>query len=373
MTQTLLTPSIIAKEALLALENNCVMANLVHRDYSPEFQQKAGATVTIRKPATFAASAFSTTVAAQEVVESSVQVVLDKFYDISAAITSAELTLSISDFRKQVLDPMMRAHAQNVDYQIFQAVYKTFAGHTRMTATTAVIADLINPVAQLDLQKSPPSERRGVLHPITYARVAGLDAVLHADKRGTPLTINDYSIGKMFGVDWYMDQNVPKHTSLVLDTAGVMSGAAAAGATAATVGALTNAEVIAAGDVFKAVGSDRGYLIVTGGTVGSTVCTITFSPALDAAIADQAVVTFQATAGKCNLLFHKNAIALVSAPLAPYIGGGIQSSVETYKGISCRVALDGDTIYKTNRISVDMLFGVKTLDKELGMRLHDNG
>jgi len=47
--------------------------------------------------------------------------------------------------------------------------------------------------------------------------------------------------------------------------------------------------------------------------------------------------------------------------------------VETYKGISCRVALDGDTIYKTNRISVDMLFGIKTLDKELGVRLHDNG
>jgi hypothetical protein len=371
MTQTLLTPSIIAKEALLALENNMVMANLVHRDYSPEFQSKAGATVTIRKPATFAASAFTATVAAQEVVESSVQVVLDKFYDISAGITSKELTLSIADFRTQVIDPMMRAHAQNVDYQIMQAIYKDFAGHTRATATTAVVSDLVNLIAQLDIQKVPPTDRRVVLHPITYARYAALDAVLHADKRGSPLTINEYSIGRMFGADWYMDQNVPKYTSLVVDTGGTMSGAAAAGATAATVASLTNGEVVAAGDIFKVAGSDRGYLIVTGGTVGSTVCVITFSPAFDAAISDAAVVTFQGTA-KNNLAFHKNAIALVSAPLEPYMAG-VNCSVETYKGISCRVALDGDTVSKTNRISVDMLFGVKTLDKELGARFMDNG
>jgi len=348
-----------------------VMANLIHRDYSSEFQSKAGATVTIRKPATFAASAFSTTVAAQEVVESSVQVVLDKFYDISAAISSQELTLDLASFSEQVLKPMMRAHAQNVDYQIFQAVYKTIAGHSKVTATTAVVADLANLMAQLDIQKVPPTERRVVLHPTTHARIAPMDAVLHADKRGTPLTIAEYSIGRMFGADWYMDQNVPIYTSLVVDAAGAMSGAAAAGATAATISALTNGEVVAAGDIFKVTGLDKGYLIVTGGTVGSTVCVITFTPGLEAIAADTTVVTFQKT-GKTNLAFHKNAFALVSAPLQPYLGG-VNCSVETYKGISCRVALDGDTSAKTNRISVDMLFGVKTLDKELAARFVDSG
>ena len=37
MANTFLTPDIIAKEALMVLENNLVMAGLVHRDYSPEF------------------------------------------------------------------------------------------------------------------------------------------------------------------------------------------------------------------------------------------------------------------------------------------------------------------------------------------------
>ena len=52
MTNTLLTPNIIAKEALIVLENNLVLGNLVHRDFSDEFT-KVGDTITVRKPATF--------------------------------------------------------------------------------------------------------------------------------------------------------------------------------------------------------------------------------------------------------------------------------------------------------------------------------
>ena len=37
MSNTILTPDIIAKEALMVLESNLTMANLVHRDYSKEF------------------------------------------------------------------------------------------------------------------------------------------------------------------------------------------------------------------------------------------------------------------------------------------------------------------------------------------------
>ena len=48
-THTLLTPTIIAKEALMHLENNLVMGNLVHRRYKNEFQ-KVGGSITIRKP-----------------------------------------------------------------------------------------------------------------------------------------------------------------------------------------------------------------------------------------------------------------------------------------------------------------------------------
>jgi len=368
MANTLLTPSVIAKEALMVLESNLVMANLIYRGYSPEFQSGRGATVTIRKPATFTATAFTTTVAAQNITESSVQVVLDKFYDITSEITSQQLTLDIISFSEQVLQPMMREHAQKVDYHIFDTIYNEVAGHTAVSSTPAV-SDLANLMAQLDIQKTPPTDRRVVLHPVTYAKFVALDAVLHADKRGKPLTINEYAIGRILGADFYMSQNVPTWTSGISDTAGAFNGAAAAAATAATVDALTDGEVVAAGDVFKVAGSDKGYLIVTGGTVATSSVGITFSPGLDVAIGNDAVVTFQ-DSHKANLAFHKNAFALVGAPLAPYMGG-VQNSVANYKGISCRVAIDGTLSSKVNQISVDILYGVKTLDKELAARLCD--
>ena len=34
MANTFLTPSVIARESLIVLENNLIAANLVHRDYS---------------------------------------------------------------------------------------------------------------------------------------------------------------------------------------------------------------------------------------------------------------------------------------------------------------------------------------------------
>ena len=47
MANTLITPSIIAKEALFQLENNLVMGDKVHRQYRDEFV-KIGDTVTVR-------------------------------------------------------------------------------------------------------------------------------------------------------------------------------------------------------------------------------------------------------------------------------------------------------------------------------------
>jgi hypothetical protein len=366
MTQTLLTPAIIAKTALIVLENNTVMANLVHRDYSSEFK-KVGATVTIRNPATFTATAFSTTVAVQEIVESSVQVVLDQHLDITVEITSQELTLNIVDFAEQVLNPQMRAMADKVD-TLLTALYADIAGHTPVSATPAV-SDIANLRAQLNIQKVPFGDRRCVLHPVTEARYVPLDSFLNADKRASPLTIKEAALGRIMGMDFYMDQNMASHDGDIVDVAGAMKGSATAGATAATVDALTDAEIIAAGDVFKVAGSDRGYLIVTGGTISSNEQAITFTPALDVAIADNAVVTFQAD-HDASLAFHKNAFALVSAPLEPPLGGA-RAAVANYKGLSCRVVYDYTMSNKKNTMSVDFLCGVKTLDKELAARLCD--
>lgn len=73
MGNTILTPQIIANEALMVLESNLTMANLVHRDYSKEFV-KVGDTITVRKPAKFVAKNFIGETEEQEVTEGSVPV-----------------------------------------------------------------------------------------------------------------------------------------------------------------------------------------------------------------------------------------------------------------------------------------------------------
>lgn len=75
MPNTILTPDIIAREALMVLRNNAVMANLVHRDYSDEFVAGVGDTITVRKPAKFEAKEFTGTgINVQDATENGVTV-----------------------------------------------------------------------------------------------------------------------------------------------------------------------------------------------------------------------------------------------------------------------------------------------------------
>ena len=78
MPNTILTPDIIAREALMVLRNNAVMANLVHRDYSSEFVAGVGDTITIRKPASFVAKEFGGEIEVQDATEESATVKMDK-------------------------------------------------------------------------------------------------------------------------------------------------------------------------------------------------------------------------------------------------------------------------------------------------------
>ena len=111
---TFLTPEVVAKEALMVLQSNLCMADLVHRDHSSEFVA-VGDTVSIRKPAKFVAKNFTGTTENQDIKETSVPVKLDRFRDVTVAVTSKEMTLDIADFSKQVVEPAMQAIAQAID------------------------------------------------------------------------------------------------------------------------------------------------------------------------------------------------------------------------------------------------------------------
>lgn len=298
MANTLLTPSIIARQALASLYENMAMLPLVYTDLSREWgnQNAIGDTVNIRKPATFEARRFdrSAGIEIQNAAEGSVPVTLDTISDVSFAVTSEDLSLNIADFDEQLLSPAMEAIAQDVDRSILGL---------RSDVTQTVGVDegfewnkpetLIDAGRILDINKLPSNERYAVTGPTAKAHWMNSDIIKHADKSGSTEALRNGSIGRdIFGFEVFQTQNVGQ------------------------------------ADAAPEVGDPTTEV---------------------------------------GLAFHRSAFAFVSAPMA--VAPGSFGAVENYKGISLRVAYQYDINKKQTVVSVDTLFGVKTLDPKRAVLL----
>src|SRR6185312_6369013 len=117
MSNTILTNSIIAKEALVQLENEMVLGNLVHRGYEDEFSKNVngytpGATVSIRKPAKYTLSE-GANMATQDSTEGTTSLTVDYQCGVDlGGWTSADRTLKISEFSDRFIKPAMMTIAQ---------------------------------------------------------------------------------------------------------------------------------------------------------------------------------------------------------------------------------------------------------------------
>lgn len=211
MANTFLTIDMIAKEALMILRKNAVMAGLVHRDYSKEFVAGVGDTITIRKPATFIVKDFveSTGITVQDATEDKKTVKMDKFYDVSFAVTSKDLTMSISDFSAQLLVPAMMAFRDKIDAEIIK-VAET-ATHTVTHAEGLIApADVISARKLLNDGATPLSMRSLVVGTQAEADLLSSELFVSADKVGDTEGLKEASLGRKFGFDTYVDQNVGK-------------------------------------------------------------------------------------------------------------------------------------------------------------------
>jgi len=97
-----------------------------------------------------------------------------------------------------------------------------------------------------------------------------------------------------------------------------------------------------------------------------TTTALLLGRSLEATAADNAIVGI-GPAGNYNFAFVKNALALVTRPLAlPKAGTGAQSFVANYRGLAIRVTIAYDPYKQGHLVTVDMLAGVKVLDARLG-------
>lgn len=361
MPNTLLTPSIIAKEAIMVLLNNMVFAGLVHRDYSSEFA-KVGDTITVRKPATFTAQEWNgSTINVQSATEGSVPVKMNKIIDVSFAAGSKELALNIQDFSIQFIQPAMQAHAQKLD-ELLAALFVDIPYFAAVSSSPAM-QDFADVDKVMNENKVPTGGRNLVLDPMTKSKYIALPSILNAEKSGSTDALRDASMGRILGFDTYMDQNI------VNSTPGTATAANATGtkdqSTVALASVTSASATIKKGDVLVIDGYQ--YVCTEDATADTgAIAALKIYPALKTSPAS-ATVTFSAKT-RHNIAFHKNAFALVSRPLEKPMGAAFAESL-SFQGISCRVVAGYDMNTKQDTISIDFLCGVQTLTPELACRL----
>lgn len=397
MANTILTPTVIAKEAALQTVNNMVMGNLVHRDFKNEFV-KIGASVQYRRPVKFTVNdGADITSAIQDVTEYKDTITIDQRKNVAFEIPTQDLTLSIEEISERYIKPASIRLANQID-AAGAALYKNVYNCEGTAGTTPNTFALLGaPSKKLNMFAVPMENRNMILDPAAHFQAADVMKGLY-----NPQMVADAwrsnSIGKIAGMDTFMDQNVKYHTKGVGTGTPLVNGtiAAATGnpdtpfsmATDGWTNSVTG--IVKAGDILTFAGcnsvnpisgEDTGELqqfVVTadadsGASTGPSNILILPAPIISGAYrtvvampANDAVITLTAS-HRANLAFNKNAFALVTVPIE--VPDSATGAAITYKNVSIRYIkwYDGRTDKQIYRL--DILYGWKCIYPEFAVRL----
>lgn len=407
MANTVLTPTIIAKEATMILENELGMAKSVYRGYEKEFSNsvngyRVGDTITIKKPTDFTVRD-GATASIQDVTEGSTSIAVNKQKGIDFQFSSLELSLDIKELSERVIKPAMIQLANQVDRDLF-ALYSNVPNWVGTPGQTVnSFADFAKAPERMDVTAVPMDGRTAMLSPSDHWGLLGNQTGLYIQNAANG-AYREGSLGKIGGVDTFMSQNVPTHTVGAHGGTPLVNGAAqnvtyATSKDTGTQSLITDGWtvstlVLKAGDVFTLAGVYdvnpvtkatlphlKQFVVTADGTSSGTgTLTLTIAPAIitsgahqtcSAAPADNAAITVLGTASTGyaqNLVFHKNAFALAMVPLvAP--PGAVDVARETFKGTSVRIIPYYDGTNDVSKWRADILYGVKCIDPRLAVRL----
>lgn len=360
MSNSFISVKEIARQALPRLIENLVFPNLVHKDYSNDFQVGKGATIQVRKPVMLTAQTFSSTTSAQDIKEQSVDVTLDTLADVSVEYGAIAAATSVDDLNRLFIEPAAVALASKINQDGLKLAAKIPYVVGTAGTTPDGLDDFANAAKVLNEHKVPMTERYGVWDPAANAAFQQLAALVNAEKSGTTEALRAGAIGRVFGIDNYMAQSIAKYTKTGAGTVKIDNGAGyAAGTTAIHVDGVSTA--LAAGDRVTIGG--KGYLVATAGELSTADQDITLDHGLEAAVADNDDVTLIANNAVQNIVFHKNAFAFVTRPLDT--PKGVEAYTTSYNGISLRVVRGYDMTYKKDMLSMDVLYGYKAIYPEL--------
>lgn len=405
MSNTTLTADIVARAAVMQLDNNLVMANKVFRGYETDFNDtvngyEVGRTISVKRPNDFEVRD-GQTVNVQDSTEGKFQITVDKQKGIDFSFTSQELTLDIKDLSERVIKPAMIQLANKIDTDLM-ALY---ADISNWVGTPGQVInsnqDFSKMPERLDEMSVPQDPRCAVLSPQDHWGLVGAQTSLLNDGLvGSAYTKG--SLGNIGGVETYMAQNVPTHTVGSHAGTPLTNGAAqettyAASKDTDTFSLITDgwdsgAVTLNKGDVFTIAGifavnavTKETLPFLKQFTVTAQVSdttgdmTIVAAPAAIATGAHQTVsgtigdglaivVLGTASTGyRQNMSFCPEAFAFVAVPMVSP-PGAVDVGRRSYKNTNVRVIPGYDHTNDRSTWRLDVLYGVKTIDQRLAVR-----
>lgn len=394
MANTLLTPTMVTRKALMILHQKCAFIGTVERQYDDSFAKdgaKIGDTLKIRLPNRYT-TALGSTITPQDTVETSVSLVVGSQRHVPMNFLASELTLSVDDFSERILDPAMAvlaAGAENDAFEMTKDVYQQVG--TPGTTPTALLTYL-QAVAALTDSLAPLSQRSIQLAPLASATIIDALKGLFHDSEAIVKQYRDGIMGRTIGLDWYANTLVNRVTNgneVTGVTVGVspLSGATLGLATITTGDTFLKGEIFTIANVFRvhpetkvSTGVLQQFAVRTSATSGGTTLTIDITPSIISTGADQnvnanavaaAAIVFAGTASltyTALLAYHKQAFAVAFADL--YMPKGLDwGARETLDGISMRLIRDYDVTTDKIVTRADILYGVKTIRPELACRV----
>jgi hypothetical protein len=220
MPNSLLTINMITREAVRLWKNSNAFIQNVDMQYDDSFAvvgAKIGSTLRIRLPNDFTV-ATGPALSVQDTAEQSTTLVLATQKHVDVAFSTADRTLSLDDYSRRVLAPMVNNLAGAVAIDIMLG---SEGGICNLVANQDTSMNLLNPVARtyldagaiLDMNSGPIANRKIVNSPITEARVVGsLVGLLNP----TSEISRQYVTGRMYdalGFIWMKDQTTITHTN----------------------------------------------------------------------------------------------------------------------------------------------------------------
>lgn len=261
MPNTLLTPQQITNELLMRFKNNLGFSGAISHTWDDKFAvegAKIGDTLRLRDPVRFSVTkGADITGNIQNVTETSKTLTLNQQAVVAFQFSSAELTLSIDNFRDRYLDSAAVALANQVDVDGLLLAYQSTANAIGTPGSPLTMLDAAWQAGEvLDTNSAPVDGRRTMcispkVQTLTLKAAQGLfqssTQVKQQYERGR--------MGIMGGFEWVMDQNTPVHTTGPLGGSPVTGAAGQTGSTLAVTGFTAAAAArLKKGDTFTLTG-----------------------------------------------------------------------------------------------------------------------